>query len=148
MATPVQARKISDNILRRVRSDMANVVRKLETEAVPQVMDEIGKHTVDFSVATHTFNNRTFNLEGSYSYVVLPPHSTKEFEFETIDGPGSFQLTNDDDYPVLVYGAGAHYAKFVELGHGFDVAIQTHIYLRNEGRKILGASLRGKRITG
>ncbi len=146
MAKPVEARRIAEQVLVRAKRQLGRAVKDIAERIAPDTLEEAGKMAVKYSIATHTFNNRTFNLETSYAYKVLKPNSSGEFAYNTITGPESFTVGNESSQIVLFYGAGAHYARYVELNHGFDVAVQTHLFFRHEGMKLLGNIMKAKRV--
>ena len=106
-------------------------------------LDDVGKIAVRHAKDTHTFQNKTFRLEKSYAYAVVPAGGTR-----SIESPEEIpvMVKSDDGVHTLVFGALAPYALFVEVKHGFDVAIQTFLMVRREGRKMIEGRLKARKL--
>lgn len=83
-----------------VEEALADVDKRLDImrDGVATAMDWAGKGATEEMISTHTFQNRTFRLEGSIDFDVLP------------FSPG-------DDVAILSVFAMADYASQVEFGH-------------------------------
>ena len=126
----------------KIEQSIKDLVKSLETRALPQAMEEVGVFADEYSERTKLYNDRTGNLRSGYAHVVIPPGDTRDITWHSLDGGGSEPITNDTNEVQLVFGNPIKYAIFQELLFGNDVSIQTFIFLRREFRNMLASKLR------
>ena len=112
----------------------------------PAALERIGRATIRYSQETKNYGDISGNLRSGYSYVVVPPGESANFEFEAKNESGSIPIEGRPNELRLVYGNGVHYAIFVELRHGLDVSIQTYLWLRREFRRLFKENFRGEKL--
>ena len=141
MSISAKNKAATDRAIKALEKAVAN----LENNIFPGAMEDVGETVVDYMKATHTFQNRTGRLEKSYAYVVVPPGSTENFEFE-FEGRKSEMVTSSPNVLELIFGAGAPYARYVEGLYGFDVAINGFLFLRRQFVRLFGEKVRSKKL--
>jgi len=142
MALKIDNRRAIDEAAKALRHAIENIAKV----HAPAAMEEIGKETIEYSKATHTFKNQTGNLESGYTYAILLPGTSGQITWKSLDGGGSEVINSGSDEVLLVFGNGVHYAIFVDTVHGFDVSTQTFLMVRRELGKILKNRLKTRKL--
>ncbi len=142
MALKIDNRRTTDEAAKALRRAIENIANV----HAPVAMEEIGEETIEYSKATHTFQNQTGNLESGYTYAVFPPGTSGQIEWKSLDGGGSEIMNSKSNEVLLVFGNGVDYAIFVDTVHGFDVSTQTFLMVRRELGKILKDKLRMRKL--
>jgi hypothetical protein len=144
----VNPRNITQQSTNRAIAALDNAIKNFANDALPFALEGVGERVVEYIKQTHTYNNRTYNLEESTAYALIPPKSSAKFIYfdKDLGSQEEVEVNNPDDSWLLIYGVGKDYGKFVELNLGFDVAVQGHLMLRREFLKLVGQQLKGRRI--
>lgn len=113
---------------------------------LPKILDDLGKETIEHSINTHEYQNRTGALEKSHDYAVILPGQTVEFNVKTRDGSFDIPLSSPSDEIHLVIGTHQQYGFWVEVRNGFSVLINSWLKLKNEFYKSFAGRYKTRRI--
>lgn len=146
MPSVKEASTTNARVTRQLARKLQDTIARLENEALPAALDEVGKDAVADSVATKTYKDRTGNLRESHDYSVVSSGKSKDEMFYVKDGEEIVSFSSERNEISLFIFARRYYGFYVERVHGFDVLIQTFLKLRREFKTIFMNKLNARKL--
>lgn len=119
---------------------------RIEQDVFPSALRRVGEIAVEHSRQTHTYKNVTGALDASHAYEIVGPGQTAEIVFDNKGQRESESFSSPPNEIHLLLYAGKQYGFYVERLHGFDVIIQSFLFLRREFTKIFGNLVKSRKV--
>lgn len=123
------------------------VSEQLTEKVFPSAFEDLADVVVEHSRATKTYQDITGRTRESHFAEVVGAGETASMEFFGSKGESeSESVSSSPNEITLFFGARVYHAPILERLRGFDVAIQTLLFLRREFVKLLGDRIKSRKL--
>lgn len=126
---------------------LERVSEQLTEKVFPAAFQDLAEIVVDHSRSTKNYQDRTGRTRESHFAEVVGTGETASIEFFGSKGESeSESVSSSPNEITLFFGARVFHAPILERLRGFDVAIQTLLFLRREFVKLFGDRVRSRKV--